>query len=42
MVPYGLDDVVGGKRKRKGARKLQDFMKWFSAACEYRGVSFLP
>ncbi|XP_037245116.1 condensin-2 complex subunit H2 isoform X1 [Falco rusticolus] len=32
LVPYGLDDVVGGKRKRKGARKLQDFMKWFSAA----------
>ncbi|NXG69704.1 CNDH2 protein, partial [Baryphthengus martii] len=33
-VPHGLDDVVGGKRKRKGPRKLQDFMKWFSAACE--------
>ncbi|XP_055664443.1 condensin-2 complex subunit H2 isoform X3 [Falco peregrinus] len=32
LVPYGLDDVVSGKRKRKGARKLQDFMKWFSAA----------
>ncbi|NWX42515.1 CNDH2 protein, partial [Steatornis caripensis] len=37
LVPHGLDDVVGGKRKRKGPRKLQDFMKWFSAACEYRG-----
>ncbi|KAM6095247.1 condensin-2 complex subunit H2 isoform 2-T2 [Chlamydotis macqueenii] len=32
LVPQGLDDVVGGKRKRKGPRKLQDFMKWFSAA----------
>ncbi|XP_074937914.1 condensin-2 complex subunit H2 isoform X1 [Phalacrocorax aristotelis] len=32
LVPHGLDDVVGGKRKRKGSRKLQDFMKWFSAA----------
>ncbi|NXR03371.1 CNDH2 protein, partial [Sagittarius serpentarius] len=32
LVPHGLDDVVGGKRKRKGPRKLQDFMKWFSAA----------
>ncbi|KAF1658371.1 UNVERIFIED_CONTAM: Condensin-2 complex subunit H2, partial [Eudyptes robustus] len=31
LVPHGLDDVVGGKRKRKGPRKLQDFMKWFSA-----------
>ncbi|NWU73617.1 CNDH2 protein, partial [Pterocles burchelli] len=34
VVPHGLDDVVGGKRKRRGPRKLQDFMKWFSAACE--------
>ncbi|NXE85467.1 CNDH2 protein, partial [Cochlearius cochlearius] len=32
LVPHGLDDVVGGKRKRRGPRKLQDFMKWFSAA----------
>uniref|UniRef100_A0A663E2Z7 Condensin-2 complex subunit H2 n=1 Tax=Aquila chrysaetos chrysaetos TaxID=223781 RepID=A0A663E2Z7_AQUCH len=32
LVPHGLDDVVGGKRKRKGPRKLQDFMEWFSAA----------
>ncbi|XP_049669948.1 condensin-2 complex subunit H2 isoform X3 [Accipiter gentilis] len=32
LVPRGLDDVVGGKRKRKGPRKLQDFMEWFSAA----------
>ncbi|NWR60678.1 CNDH2 protein, partial [Bucorvus abyssinicus] len=37
LVPHSLDDVVGGKRKRKASRKLQDFMKWFSAACEYRG-----
>ncbi|NWS61582.1 CNDH2 protein, partial [Chunga burmeisteri] len=34
LVPHGLDDVVGGKRKRKGPKKLQDFMKWFSAACD--------
>ncbi|XP_074684282.1 condensin-2 complex subunit H2 isoform X2 [Strix aluco] len=32
LVPHGLDCVVGGKRKRKGPRKFQDFMKWFSAA----------
>ncbi|NXK25680.1 CNDH2 protein, partial [Arenaria interpres] len=32
LVPHGLDEVVGGKRKRKGPRKLQDFVKWFSAA----------
>ncbi|KAM6424705.1 condensin-2 complex subunit H2 [Rhynochetos jubatus] len=32
LMPDGLSDVVGGKRKRKGPRKLQDFMKWFSAA----------
>ncbi|OXB56063.1 hypothetical protein ASZ78_013145, partial [Callipepla squamata] len=31
LVPHGLDDVVGSKRKRKGPRKLQDFLKWFSA-----------
>ncbi|NXA29553.1 CNDH2 protein, partial [Ibidorhyncha struthersii] len=36
LVPHGLDNMVGGKRKRKGPRKLQDFMKWFSAACECR------
>lgn len=42
LVPHGLDDVVGGKRKRKGPRKLQDFMKWFSAACEYRGCRIPP
>ncbi|NXY14627.1 CNDH2 protein, partial [Atrichornis clamosus] len=32
LVPQGLEDMVGGKRKRKGPRKLQDFMRWFSAA----------
>ncbi|NXW22878.1 CNDH2 protein, partial [Circaetus pectoralis] len=32
LVPHGLDDIIGGKRKRKGPRKLQDFMEWFSAA----------
>ncbi|XP_075284168.1 condensin-2 complex subunit H2 isoform X2 [Opisthocomus hoazin] len=32
VVPHGLGDVVGGKRKRKGPRKLQDFVKWFAAA----------
>ncbi|XP_065501641.1 condensin-2 complex subunit H2 isoform X1 [Caloenas nicobarica] len=32
LVPHSLDDVVGSKRKRKGLRKLQDFMKWFSAS----------
>ncbi|NXP26303.1 CNDH2 protein, partial [Scytalopus superciliaris] len=31
LVPQGLDDVVGGKRKRRGPRKLQDFMRWFSS-----------
>ncbi|NXI73675.1 CNDH2 protein, partial [Anseranas semipalmata] len=31
LLPHGLDDVVGSKRKRKGPRKLQDFLKWFSA-----------
>ncbi|XP_042746985.1 condensin-2 complex subunit H2 isoform X2 [Lagopus leucura] len=31
LVPHGVDDVVGSKRKRKGSRKLQDFLKWFSA-----------
>ncbi|XP_027559475.1 condensin-2 complex subunit H2 isoform X2 [Neopelma chrysocephalum] len=32
LVSRGLDDVVGGKRKRRGPRKLQDFASWFSAA----------
>ncbi|XP_071590444.1 LOW QUALITY PROTEIN: condensin-2 complex subunit H2 [Heliangelus exortis] len=32
LVPPGLQEVVGGKRKRRGPRKLQDFMAWFSAA----------
>ncbi|XP_016161112.1 PREDICTED: condensin-2 complex subunit H2, partial [Ficedula albicollis] len=32
LVPQGLDDIVGGKRKRKGPKKLQDFIRWFSAA----------
>ncbi|XP_041326220.1 condensin-2 complex subunit H2 isoform X1 [Pyrgilauda ruficollis] len=32
QVPHGLDDVIGGKRKRRGPRKLQDFTRWFSAA----------
>ncbi|NXO46430.1 CNDH2 protein, partial [Locustella ochotensis] len=31
LVPHGLEDVVGGKRKRRGPRKLQDFTRWFSA-----------
>lgn len=37
LVPHGMDDVVGSKRKRKGPRKLQDFLKWFSATCECCG-----
>ncbi|KQK85361.1 hypothetical protein AAES_40738 [Amazona aestiva] len=32
LVPPGLEDMVGGKRKRKSPRKLQNFMKWFSIA----------
>ncbi|NXL40511.1 CNDH2 protein, partial [Glaucidium brasilianum] len=32
LVPHGLDCMVGGKRKRKGPRKFQDFIKWFSTA----------
>uniref|UniRef100_A0A8C5JRQ0 Condensin-2 complex subunit H2 n=1 Tax=Junco hyemalis TaxID=40217 RepID=A0A8C5JRQ0_JUNHY len=32
LVPHGLDDVVGGKRKRRGPMKPQDFTRWFSAA----------
>ncbi|TRZ11936.1 hypothetical protein HGM15179_015177 [Zosterops borbonicus] len=31
LVPQGLEDTVGGKRKRRGPRKLQDFIRWFSA-----------
>ncbi|NXQ52358.1 CNDH2 protein, partial [Anthoscopus minutus] len=31
LVPQGLDDMAGSKRKRRGPRKLQDFMRWFSA-----------
>ncbi|XP_015708917.1 condensin-2 complex subunit H2 isoform X2 [Coturnix japonica] len=31
LAPHGMDDVVGGKRKRKGPRKLLDFLNWFSA-----------
>ncbi|NXP73673.1 CNDH2 protein, partial [Ramphastos sulfuratus] len=31
VLPPSLKDVAGGKRKRKGPRKLQDFIKWFSA-----------
>ncbi|KAI6079939.1 Condensin-2 complex subunit H2 [Aix galericulata] len=31
LVPQGLGEVVGSKRKRKGPRRLQDFLKWFSA-----------
>ncbi|NXF96566.1 CNDH2 protein, partial [Eubucco bourcierii] len=33
VLPHSLKDVAGGKRKRKGPRKLQDFIKWFSATC---------
>ncbi|XP_051629622.1 condensin-2 complex subunit H2 isoform X5 [Manacus candei] len=32
LMSHSLDDMVGGKRKRRGPRKLQDFMRWFSAA----------
>ncbi|XP_027765918.1 condensin-2 complex subunit H2 [Empidonax traillii] len=32
LMSHSLDDVVGGKRKRRGPRKLQDFTRWFSAA----------
>ncbi|NXN06123.1 CNDH2 protein, partial [Sylvia borin] len=31
LVPHGLEDTAGGKRKRTGPRKLQDFIRWFSA-----------
>ncbi|NWY21771.1 CNDH2 protein, partial [Aphelocoma coerulescens] len=36
LVPQGLEYVAGGKRKRRAPRKLQDFMGWFSTACEGR------
>ncbi|XP_050180994.1 condensin-2 complex subunit H2 isoform X2 [Myiozetetes cayanensis] len=32
LMSHSLDDMVGGKRKRRGPRKLQDFTRWFSAA----------
>ncbi|KAM6292787.1 condensin-2 complex subunit H2 [Porphyrio hochstetteri] len=32
QVPQELDEVTGGKRKRRGPRKMQDFLQWFSAA----------
>ncbi|NXN86856.1 CNDH2 protein, partial [Bombycilla garrulus] len=32
LVPHGLKDMAGGKRKRRAPRKLQDFMRFFSAA----------
>ncbi|NXN99259.1 CNDH2 protein, partial [Rhinopomastus cyanomelas] len=38
LLPPGLDEVVGGKRKRRRSRQLQDFAKWFSAA--YDGVAY--
>ncbi|XP_033918778.1 condensin-2 complex subunit H2 [Melopsittacus undulatus] len=37
LVPLGLEDMVGGKRKRKSPRKLQSFIKWF--AMSYDKVS---
>lgn len=38
-MPPGLEDMVGGKRKRKSPRKLQNFMKWFAMACECCSMS---
>uniref|UniRef100_A0A8C3XTF5 Condensin-2 complex subunit H2 n=1 Tax=Chelydra serpentina TaxID=8475 RepID=A0A8C3XTF5_CHESE len=38
-VPRDLDDVPGSKRKRRVPRKLQDFMKWFSATQNDRADS---
>uniref|UniRef100_A0A672UNK2 Condensin-2 complex subunit H2 n=1 Tax=Strigops habroptila TaxID=2489341 RepID=A0A672UNK2_STRHB len=38
LVPPGLEDMAGGKRKRKSPQKLQNFLQWFSTACECRGV----
>ncbi|XP_030392002.1 condensin-2 complex subunit H2 isoform X5 [Gopherus evgoodei] len=38
-VPRELDDVPGRKRKRWTPRKLQDFMKWFSASQNDRADS---
>ncbi|NWY43820.1 CNDH2 protein, partial [Sylvia atricapilla] len=40
LVPHGLEDTVGGKRKRRGPRKLQDFIRWFSAGLVCLGGSF--
>ncbi|XP_066040622.1 condensin-2 complex subunit H2 [Chamaea fasciata] len=31
LVPPGLEDTAGAKRKRRAPRKLQDFLRWFSA-----------
>ncbi|XP_067387499.1 condensin-2 complex subunit H2 [Emydura macquarii macquarii] len=31
-VPRSLDDVPGGKRKRRVPSQLQDFMRWFTAS----------
>ncbi|XP_058684651.1 condensin-2 complex subunit H2 [Poecile atricapillus] len=31
LLPQGLEAPVGGKRKRRALRKLQDFSRWFSA-----------
>ncbi|NXD31998.1 CNDH2 protein, partial [Spelaeornis formosus] len=42
LLPPGLDDTVGGKRKRRGPRKLQDFVRCFSAACEGCPRSLFP
>ncbi|XP_061203107.1 condensin-2 complex subunit H2 [Neopsephotus bourkii] len=35
LVPPGLEDVVGEKRKRKSPRRLQSFMKWFAMAYDH-------
>ncbi|NWR39323.1 CNDH2 protein, partial [Tachuris rubrigastra] len=32
LASHSPPGVVGGKRKRRGLRKLQDFTRWFSAA----------
>lgn len=32
LVPPGLEDMAGGKRKRKSPQKLQNFLQWFSTA----------
>uniref|UniRef100_A0A8V5GA13 Uncharacterized protein n=1 Tax=Melopsittacus undulatus TaxID=13146 RepID=A0A8V5GA13_MELUD len=41
LVPLGLEDMVGGKRKRKSPRKLQSFIKWFAMAPP-QGAEVLP